>query len=271
MMRRIGSFLALALALTACLPVTAQASISYQYVTDQSSYTVNAGSTLTVNLYLQESLTGSSQSLIAGDGGMLGAALEMDQTSGTSGTTITGSHANVGSSTVWGSSSFELGGDTGTLTATHAQIGVNAGTNLGQASNVNPDATGKILIGTVTLTAGSSAGTGTYTLVQYGTQAGTPEAGNTVTSGTSAASLAAGSAYDLDYTNNNSPATGGQPSGAYTGTLDDPYFFTVTVAAVPEPNGLVLSGLAGGLMVVGLGYAGYRRRMAQLLKVDAAA
>ena len=65
-------------------------------------------------------------------------------------------------------------------------------------------------------------------------------------------------------------ATTGQ---SYTGA-DGSQFetFTVTVAAVPEPNGLVLSGLVASCgLFGGLGFVGYRRGRAFFLKGNAAA
>ena len=244
-MRRFLFLIALALAVSA--PATARASITYQYVSDQTSYNVNVGSTITVNLYIQETLTGGSTSLIVQDGGMFAAAIGVNRSTGTAAANITAIKENTGAP--WTSGSFAFGADN--FTAGTAQLGVQSPGFLGTASNINPDSTGKILIGTLTIT-GAAAGTNTFNLTQYNTGGG-----NTVTAG--ASNPTSGSAFDLDFTNNNSPATGGQPPATYSGANDNPFSFTVVVAAVPEPSSMVLCGLA----VVGGAYSVYRRRKAQ--------
>ena len=246
-MRRFVFLIALALAVSA--PATARASITYQYVSDQTSYNVNVGSTITVNLYIQETLTGGSTSLIVQDGGMFAAAIGVNRSTGTAAANITAIKENTGAP--WTSGSFAFGADN--FTAGTAQLGVQSPGFLGTASNINPDSTGKILIGTMTLTiAANATGTTTFNLAQYNTGGG-----NTVTAG--ASNPTSGSAFDLDFTNNNSPATGGQPPATYSGANDNPFSFTVVVAAVPEPSSMMLCGLA----VVGGAYSVYRRRKAQ--------
>jgi hypothetical protein len=261
-----------ALALLAGLPLQARADISYVYVTDQSNYNVAAGASVTVNVFLQEILTGTSTSLIAQDGGMLSAAAAVALKSGTS-ATITTASANAATgnptgstnnpSSVWGTTSFAFAV---AHTATNANFGVNSNGSLGTATNINPDASGKILIGNLVITASSTAtGVTTYNLVQN-----TGGFGNTITAGASAASQAAQSAYDLDSTNN---ASTGAPTGTYFGTTDtsNPNFglqsFTITVAAVPEPSSMVLCGMlaVGGMVTV------YRRRRAASTPVAEAA
>jgi hypothetical protein len=73
---------------------SARASIIYQYVTDQTNYVVQANQTLTVNLYLQETVTGGSSSLLASEGGLFGAGLYVGESgftpSQSRATTITG-------------------------------------------------------------------------------------------------------------------------------------------------------------------------------------
>ena len=252
-MRRFLFLIALALAVSA--PATARASITYQYVSDQTSYNVNVGSTITVNLYIQETLTGGSTSLIVQDGGMFAAAIGVNRSTGTAAANITAIKENTGAP--WTSGSFAFGADN--FTAGTAQLGVQSPGFLGTASNINPDSTGKILIGTLTIT-GAAAGTNTFNLTQYNTGGG-----NTVTAG--ALNPTSGSAFDLDFTNNQSPATGGVPAGTYSGANDNPFSFTVVVAAVPEPSSMMLCGLA----VVGGAYSVYRRRKAQAASAAVAA
>jgi hypothetical protein len=252
------------LGVLACLPASAWASITFEYVTDQSNYNVVAGQSVTVNVYLQEILTGTSTSLIKMDGGMLSAGVAADRAGTQTAASLTAISENTG--TPWPSGSFKFGADN--FTATHAQIGVNSNGQLGTANNVFPDANGKILIGTMTVTVATGSATGVVTQFNLSGYPSNGQGGNTVTIGASAASKAAASAYDLDFTNNQSPSTGGLPAGTYTGTGDATVtpleHFTVTVAAVPEPSSLLLCGLVacGGI------YGGYRRRKAQ--KAEAA-
>ena len=256
-MRRFLFLLAIALALS--VPSAARADISYQYVSDQSTYNLTqstAAQSITVSLYLQETLTSGSQSLIVADGGMFAAALSSNRSSGTT-ASITAIKENTGSP--WTAGSFAFGADN--FTASSAQLGVQSPGNLGVASNINPDSTGKILIGTMTLTiAANATGTTTFNLAQYNTGGG-----NTVTSGSS--NPTSGSAFDLDFTNNQSPATGGFPVATYKGTNDNPFSFTVVVAAVPEPSSMTLCGMA----VLGGAYSVYRRRKAQAASAAVAA
>src|SRR4051794_5721502 len=53
---------------------SSQASVDYRYIADQTSYAGLPGTLVTVNLYLQETVTGASTSLIFKEGGLFGAA-----------------------------------------------------------------------------------------------------------------------------------------------------------------------------------------------------
>ena len=50
---------------------SARADVSFQYVTDATSYTTTAGSNVSVNVYLQETDTNGSSSILAAQGGLL--------------------------------------------------------------------------------------------------------------------------------------------------------------------------------------------------------
>ena len=52
---------------------SSQASVDYRYIADQTSYAGLPGTLVTVNLYLQETVTGASTSLIFKEGGLFGA------------------------------------------------------------------------------------------------------------------------------------------------------------------------------------------------------
>src|SRR5258706_12967424 len=61
---------------------TARAAVVYEYVPDQPSYQINgAGGFVTVMLYLKETLTNGSTSLINGDGGMLSGGIGVSRLS----------------------------------------------------------------------------------------------------------------------------------------------------------------------------------------------
>ena len=59
-----------------------QASVIYSYVAGSPTYTAPAGNTITVPIYLQETITGSSSSLINADGGLFGAGFSVNRASG---------------------------------------------------------------------------------------------------------------------------------------------------------------------------------------------
>jgi hypothetical protein len=246
--------LPVALALSAWLATAAQASVTYSYVTDQSNYSVNAGGTVTISLFLQETLTNGSTSLIQGDGGLFSVAASIERANGQTGAgfvTTGSSQGNQYGSTVanlapFGGSAFRLGADSntsnpGAQTASQAAIGIVSGGNIGTATNVNPDVNGRFLIGTVTISV--SSGTTTFHVSNYPPPG--VSSGNTITSG-----VAAFGPLDLDYTNNSDVNPG---SATYSGTLDNPFSFTVT--AVPEPSSLLL----GGVVVCGGAYGVFRR------------
>src|SRR5258708_3751964 len=56
------------------------AAVVYEYVSDQPSYTVSPGTFVNVLVYLRETLTAGSQSLITSDGGLFGAGMPLLRT-----------------------------------------------------------------------------------------------------------------------------------------------------------------------------------------------
>jgi hypothetical protein len=256
----------------ACLASPVHAAITYQYVTDQTTYTATgAGATVNVQLFLQETLTNGDTSLInptagTANSGLFGAGVAVQQT----GTVPT--NASTISTIATNQTAIGVGGGFGTNSATFDQTNVtpatppNSGTSaaliesipVGTAQGPTTDSTGRILLGTLTLTAGAAGTTTTFSITSF-TNSANPLAvqfgeGNTVTNGVNG--------FDLDSTNN---AFNGGPPPTYTGANDIINTFTVTVA--PEPSSMLLCGLAVGC---GGAYGAYRRRKAQGLKAEAA-
>src|SRR5262245_43139628 len=60
----------------------ARADVSYRYITDKTSYTGNVGDKVAVQLLLQETVTGTSTSLIFKDGGLFGAGVMLNSPGG---------------------------------------------------------------------------------------------------------------------------------------------------------------------------------------------
>jgi len=226
-----------------------QASVDYRYIADQTSYAGNVGSLVTVNLYLQETVTGASTSLIFKEGGLFGAA-----------TVVT--RINTGNATIFGSSlvsnDFKIlpntapspngFGPTPTIVsqapATNSQSGliVNAdvpgnGADGPKFSSGGPGVR-TVLLGTLNITVGSK--TTTFAVSDYG-----PTNATVTQLGT-----------DLDATSLGLP---GQPP-AHFGASDPinvgGLFFFRVVNAIPEPTSMALC----GLLACGMSYAGYRRR-----------
>jgi|SRR5665213_351193 len=209
---------------------SARASISYQYVTDPASMTAAANATsgqvVTMNVYLEETLTGGSTSLINADGGLFGGGFSV----GVSGTPATGGailDSIAGSQgagqpfdTAQGGSFAVNSNNSPTRMAGDNASGISA------LSGPKTDANGMVLLGTMTVTAGTTPTT--FTLANYAYPANS--GGYTATFGNGPGSP---SGFDLDSSNT---------SGAnqYTGTSSNPLRFTVST---PEPASLSLLGL----------------------------
>lgn len=209
--------------------IAANGAISYSYVPGSTSYTASAGGSVTVPIYLYESLDQASPSLIASDDGLYDGGFSVTRTavvgSASSLTSIAGSVTSNGSNFTGGSFTQNPQDQSASLVA-----GVNTEA-AGATTGPIPDSSGLIELGDVTINAGST-GTTTFTLANYTYPALT--GGYTLTIGNGF--------YDLDVTDNGS-ITG--PS--YVGASTDPSAFTVTVAgvALPEPTSLSLLALAG--------------------------
>jgi hypothetical protein len=226
---------------------SARADISYQYVTDQSTYSGTAGSSITVNFYLQENGANPSNGIINNDNGLFGAGFLATQTNvsgGSAGSTFTvgslqfnkndpasGSPQGFGSGGLYSNkpnTTTQQGGLENIFTGTVAPFT----SNIGALQNV-------IFLGSASIVVGPAGTSTTFTLTSY--KSFNHVDGNTLTNN---------SGFDLDVTSS---------SPAYIGADNNPFTFTVAAAAAPEPSSILLCGLAacGGALSV------YRRRTSQ--------
>lgn len=236
---------------------TARGSVTYTYETDQSSYTA-AGGTATVNIYLQETLTSGSTSLINSDSGVGAAGFSVNVVSGPG--QVTGVTLNT--SAVGVNGGFGVNGtivNNSNSSIVNDQTWFNGATGQGMESvavATNPASTvsagnNRILLGTVTISGVTS--TTTLNIASLGN--------GVVASGSLAqrfgdSTVSNGTAFALDHDNND---TGPPPT--YFGAGDVSNQFTINPSPVPEPSSVVLTSLAGAMF----GFAAWRRRR----KVDA--
>ena len=244
---------------------SARADVSYQYVAGQSSYTVSQNATISVPIYLQETITPGmttstdyNQSIINLDGGLVGAGVFVNSTGGAGNATISSVAANVGAGANKTTANFDTNENTKNNANQAAILVGNTGSQntFGNTAPgvVSSTTTYQVLIGTLTIN-GSAQGTTTYSLSTYAktptSLGGNGADGQTVTAGTNF-----GVPVQLDLTNN--PTFGGPPP-SYIGTEDPANTvsaaFTVTVSAVPEPSSMLLC----GLMVPAVGFGAWVR------------
>jgi hypothetical protein len=222
--------LASALAVVSAHP--ACANINYSYVPGQKTYTAGPGGTVNVPIYLDESLTGNSPSLLAADGGLASAGFQVSRA-----TTGPGNPAALGSVTA----APGFGGPSAYFTETASEVAFTESVSLQSTTGVAPTSVSaglnQIYLGTLTIQAGSLAGETTdFTLGPI-----VAHHGNTLTND---------NFYDLDQTDNG--GTPGSASGqvpAYNGATSTA--FTVTTST-PEPSSLpllALGGLAGLILL----------------------
>jgi len=219
----------LAAAVVGLLAVAGQANaaISYSYVTDAPSYDATPGQTVTVKLYLLETLSAPSTSLIVQDNGLFGFGVQVNRTVGDS---LVTNYAN--------STDFPTAPNPKPVVPPGGVPNwkFSQGIDASSANGVSPNNGGAnarasaVFLGSVDVTAGQA--NATFQLLPY--SAG---GGNSITNT---------NFYDLD-------ANGVAPGPVYTGAAAGaPNTFTIVV---PEPT------FAGVAMV--LGAAGMLRRRRQ--------
>jgi hypothetical protein len=209
--------------------------ITYSYVPDPSTapYTTNGlSSSITINVYLQETLTGGSQSLIAADSGLFGAAIAVyasgSTVSLTSATNSTNFPNNV--STAPPFQNTPPAGQVGSI------IEIGPFTSGPTSSTKSGGTTTNLyLLGSLTFTGTTTVGATTFTLEPYSSLGG-----YTTTNGSNGY-------YDLDITDGGVDLTNGGAGlsylpAVYSGAGDNPTSFTIN--SVPEPGSLALCALA---------------------------
>jgi len=222
---------------------SSRADVTYRYVTDAANYTGAVGATIPISIFLQETVTGASKSIIFTDGGLFGAGVMVNSPGGA----IVGT---AGDFKITGNQAFSpagFGNSTGTagataldqtpFTATKSGLIINAdipGTTAPGPKVAAPGTAGvnQILLGTLNVKV--LAAPTTLTVTPYG------GASNTITQ----------TGTDLDF--------GTQALNGYTGAAVNPlgnFAFTVG-AVIPEPSSMALCGLVAS----GMSYFGYRRR-----------
>jgi hypothetical protein len=229
-----------------------RASVEFQYVTDATSYSASgAGASVTATLYLRETDKNSSASLIAAESGLGGAGVVVAQASGSpSGATLTTISA-VADNKQTHPDGFD-GGNNIVLVynsnknarileniALSANSGPSGTTNGGSVTTSGTTRVTLVLLGTVTLKAGDVGSTTTFSMLPY--KSFSQADGNTVS---------ALSNFDLDVTNNANQGGGATYTGA-DNFITNPYQFTVTVAAVPEPGSMALGAVAASALALG--------------------
>ncbi len=246
----------------AVLAGSAHAGITYTYVTDASNYTAAAGGTVTVNVYLDETLTGGSAGLIGPTGtekGEFSADIAANLVSG--GGTITGAAGNSNAQTAaFSSSNPQSGPGFGTSNANQTNVDPTTSTaaiydqiNFGQPnpkaytlSSTGVTVVNQLFLGSFTINAGS-AGTSNYTITSFNNSA------NPLATSLGDATVTSPNSNVLDQ-DGQDPGSG----QTFFGTEDTPTTFTVTVAAVPEPNSMLLCLV--GAPAAGLGVWMRRRK-----------
>jgi len=220
---------------------TARADVSYAYVSDVSSFTGNQGATVTVNVYLQETLS-KGTSYIASEGGLFAAGWEIRKpTAGSGDAAVSAQSGAIGPGQSFAGGFQTLSGPVviGTNTVWRV-VESGATTPTTSLGTVNGNIT-KVLLGTATFTVGSQ--NTTFFLGRKQTAAGGPSGTNT-TSGTAQTNL------DID-------------NAGLTITGVDQTAFTIQInvqqATVPEPSSMALCGFAACSM----GFGAWRRYKAK--------
>jgi MYXO-CTERM domain-containing protein len=247
-MSLLGACLGLAL-----LAGPARATITYEYVTDQASYTGNVGDTVKAKVYLQETISGSSSSLINAENGMYSGGFYVFSPTNSSATiTAVTTNSATDSSGFNGLSNTKFNATQARLTEDNFNVPFSGN---GTQGVTNGNIT-TVFLGTVSITVGSASTTYTLESYRYAPKSfgGSGVDGNTLTWANQ---------YDLDPTNKGSngapPAFTGANDYNETGSPFAAYTFTVSTSATPEPGSLVLGVVAASGLAVGA----WRRRRKQ--------
>jgi hypothetical protein len=201
---------------------SANAAVSYSYTTDQANYDATPGTPVTVKLYLLETLTQGSTSVINADGGMLGVGMRVTRSGGQSAL----GPVTFNGTDFAGPTNVESTAATARFTEAIAAQAGTPGVKVNNGGAANQKANG-VYLGTVSVTGGTDPGVTTFALGTYDNLGGN--------------SLTLNNFYDVDFTSANPAFTGASAAAAQT--------FTVTV--VPEPTfaGIALVAGAAGTMI----------------------
>jgi hypothetical protein len=233
-----------AVALSLGLPSVGRASITFQYVTDATDYNAATGN-VTVQVIMQETVTGSSTSLSQSVAGTFSYGMYVQGNSSASGqSTISQYTSNTAFNTNPKSSTNLSNG----VDFTASQP---TGTTSGQKFQAVGNGVFQLVVGTLTIAVGNQT---TFTLTSLNNSNFTDPGNNPLVNTDTAFTLPSGKGqqYDLDKGGTQNGSAG---SFTFTGNNAGIWTFTVEAAATPEPGSMALCGLAA----VGGGVAGYRR------------
>ena len=210
---------------------SSSAAVIYSYVTGQSNYIATPGQVLTVPIYLQESLSAGSASIIAANGGLLGGGFSVsDPTIVQNGSTLT--------SLAGYAANFPGGGFGASPSDSATFLAGDNTTSLNATSGPTPDANGLIELGVLSLTAGAAGTSTNFLLANYAY----PSAADGYTD---TFEPAATGGYNLDATST---------SPAFIGASTDPTTFTITVPGItpvtPEPAACAIGLVGAGMMIL---------------------
>jgi hypothetical protein len=239
-MRRVN-ILGVCLVLTLLVAGPARAGVIYQYVSDQPVYSGFPGQVVNVNIFLQETVTGTSTSLLASEGGLFSGGFYVVEHGNSA--TITGLTPNPAFTSNGGFFSPNFTATQARLTETESISALN-----GVGGTVNGKVT-DVLLGTLAVKLGSAPSSTSFLIEPYRFAPKGPFGGSGVDGNT----LSFLNNFDLDVTNN-----GGAPPPAFTGAdAVPPGSFDV---AVPEPGTLALALVAAGGVGAVRGWRRWRGR-----------
>jgi hypothetical protein len=263
-------FKVIALLVVALLAASARANVIYSYTTDSSKLTVAAPGTLvTVPIYLTETLTAGSTSIINNDGGLFGAGVGVNNTAGS---TKPGQSFIVPGGVALNTAPITSGGfgtgGNGFSNATNRLSdgsdaalvesigpGVGPGPMASLFSNSGGTVVNRVLLGSVTIQAGKLGSTTTFAVTSLFNSPdpflGQGNEGNTIT-------LLSGWDLDLDNNGGNSSLLNGGPPPHFLGANDITNTFVLT--NIPEPSSLALFAVVGSGLMLRAFHRRFRKR-----------